>query len=187
MIGLLPNMLERALAFVSPTLALKRFQARQSFHALSSYPISRDSGGDKGTMGNWVPQWLNRWTEGRNREKSATRARDLVANDPHAVSVVDSMAFNTVGTGLKPQSQPAADILGWSEDQVKVFQTQAEWAFHLWNSHADARGKLPFWAMQFQSLHSLLVNGEFLQLPVMLDAGSDTPRRKFSLALQSID
>lgn len=85
--------------------------------------------------------------------------------------------------GLIPQSRPNLKALGWSEEQGKVFQEQAEWVFQLWSQEADARGRLPFWGLQYRSMLSMLVNGEFFQLPLMLD----DPNRRFSLALQSIE
>ena len=176
-----PTLLDRTVAAISPSKGLKRYAARLQFNALSG--IARESGGNKGTMGNWLPRWLNKWSEGRSRAKSQGRARDLVANDPHAASVVDSMATNSVGTGLQLQPQPHAASLGWNQEQVDAFQADAEWIWQRWCREADARGKLPFWAMQLCCAHSMLTNGEYFVLPVMLQDGD----RDFSLALQMVD
>jgi lambda family phage portal protein len=110
------------------------------------------------------------------------RAADIVANDPHAASVIDSMALNSVGTGLIPQSNPHQELLGWTDAQVKEFQTQAEWWFSVWAREADAAGRMPWWCIEFLSVYSLFVNGEYLRVPVMLDQ----PDRNFSLALQCL-
>ena len=126
---------------------------------------------------------LMRSSEPRERQTIATRALDLVANDPHATSIVDSMGMNIVGTGLVPQSRPNFKMLGWREEDAKAFQEQAEWAFSVWSAEADARGRLPFWAIQFLSILSMMTNGEFLRVPVMLKK----LHRTFSLALQCID
>ncbi len=176
-----PGLLDRAIAKVSPGVAVKRYAAKVQFSALAG--IARESGSDKGTMKNWIPQWLNFWSEGRNRSKSQGRARDLVANDPHAASVVDSMSINSVGTGLQPQSQPNADVLGWSKEKVEQFQAEAEWIWQLWTRESDVRGKLPFWGLQLSCMQSLLTNGEYLVLPVMKQESG----RNFSLALQQLD
>jgi len=177
------SLLDRAIAVFSPRAALNRYRAKAALKAIASYSVSRIAGSKKGTMGNWHTSRLNKWDEGPERETIATRAQDMVANDSHAASVIDSMSVNIVGTGLIPQSQPNAKLLGWNEDQTREFQSQAEWAWNLWaTKEADARGKLPFWAIQFQSIYSMLVNGEFFRLPVMIDQ----PGRTFGLALQSI-
>lgn len=178
-----PSVLDKVAGFISPAWGTSRYQARLKFEALKSFSIKSKSGSNTGTLGNWIPSWLNRWSEGRHREKAGGRARELTANDPHAASVIDSMAVNIVGTGLMPQSRPNIKALGWSEEQGETFQEQVEWAFHLWSKKADARGRLPFWALQYRSMLSMLINGEFAQLPLMLP----DPDREFSLALQSID
>ena len=147
--------------------------------------ISRTAGQYKGTLENWVTKRLNRFSEPSQRSVSADRAEDLVANNPHAASVIDSMAINTVGTGLIPQSTPHKEILGWTDDQVRDFQIAAEWCFSLWSKakNADVTRRLPFWGTQWTTIYSLLQSGEFVRIPVMMD---DDPARDFSLALQSV-
>jgi len=149
----------------------------------SSYGVHRTAGGYGGTLSNWVTSRMSRDTELFERSTVATRAQDLVANDPHAANIVDSMGVGIVGTGLRPQSRPNNKILGWHEEQVAEFQEQAEWAFSIWEKEADAAGRLPFWAIQFLSIQSLVVNGEFFRIPVMLDDLD----RTFSLALQCVN
>jgi len=126
---------------------------------------------------------MNRDSEPYERNTIASRAQDLVANDPHAANIADSMGVSVVGTGLRPQSRPNWKLLGWSEEEAETFQTQAEWAFSIWEKEADAAGRLPFWAIQSLSVQSLVVNGEFLRIPVMID----DPGRTFSLALQCVN
>jgi hypothetical protein len=113
----------------------------------------------------------------------ADRAEDLAANDTHAASSIDAITTNTVGTGLTPQSRPNGKMLGWKPDQVRAFQEQAEWAFHIWQKEAGAGGRHSFWQLCFISMRSLLVKGEFFKIPLMVDR----PGRTFSLALQSVD
>lgn len=69
-----------------------------------------------------VTSRMSRDTELFERSTVATRAQDLVANDPHAANIVDSMGVGIVGTGLRPQSRLNNKILGWHEDQVAEFQ-----------------------------------------------------------------
>lgn len=154
-----------------------------SVNSNASYGVRRTAGGYGGTLSNWVTSRMSRDTEPFERGTVATRAQDLVANDPHASNIVDSMGVGIVGTGLRPQSRPNNKVLGWDEDQVTEFQEQAEWAFSIWEKEADAAGRLPFWAIQFLSVQSLVVNGEFFRIPVMLDG----PDRTFSLALQCVN
>ena len=144
--------------------------------------VSRNAGSYRGTLANWVTRRLTRLSESSERNVTTTRAEDLIANDPHAASVIDSMAVNTVGTGLLPQSTPHKEILGWTDTQIRDFQVAAEFCFSLWSKEADVTGRLPFWAIQYTTIYSLLQAGEFVRIPVMMT----NPDRVFSLAIQSI-
>jgi lambda family phage portal protein len=147
------------------------------------YPgVSQTAGQFAGTMQNWITRRLNRFSEEKEREIVTTRAEDLVVNDPHAASVVDSMSMNVIGTGLIPQATPHQDVLGWTDEETRDFQVQAEWEFSIWTREADAGGRMPFWLMQFLTTYSTLVHGEYLRVPVVLD----TPHRTYSMALQCL-
>jgi lambda family phage portal protein len=145
--------------------------------------ISRSGGGHTGSLGNWNPRRINYREEGSQRELLAKRSADLVANDPHACSIIEAISVNAVGPGLWPQSKPNFKRLGISEEEATAIAEQAEWEFELWNIEADCRGVSDFYGIQFQNLWSQLVNGEFLNLPLMLD----DPSRRYRLALQVLD
>ena len=144
--------------------------------------MSKVAGQYSGTMANWITRRLSRFSEEKERETITDRASDLVVNDPHAASVVDSISMNVIGTGLIPQATPHQDILGWTETEMNDFQTQAEWEFSIWSREADAGGRLPFWLMQFLTIYSTLVHGEYLRVPVVLNQ----PHRTYSMALQCL-
>lgn len=145
--------------------------------------ISRAGGGFGGALSNWSPRRINYREEGRQREVLADRANDLVANDPHACSLVEAISVNAVGPGLWPQSKPNFKRLGISEEQAAEIAEAAEWEFELFNREACARGISDFYGIQFQNLWSTLVNGEFLNLPLMLK----DPSRRYRLTLQVVD
>jgi lambda family phage portal protein len=147
------------------------------------HAVQRTSGSRKGPMGKWLVQKVQRFSERQERETISDRSQDVVANDPHAASTIDSMAVNIVGTGLVPQANPCTKALGWTEDQAKDFQDQAELAFELWAKDADVRGRHQFWQIQYLSIYSMLMKGEFFRQPVM----ADRPHKPFALALQTID
>lgn len=145
--------------------------------------ISRSGGGSSGALASWSPRRVTWREEGRQREVIADRANDLVANDPHACSLVEAISVNGVGPGLWPQSKPNWKRLGITEEQAAEIAEAAEWEFELFNREADARGISDFYGIQFQNLWSTLVNGEFLNLPLMLE----DPSRRYRLALQTLD
>jgi lambda family phage portal protein len=144
--------------------------------------------GSTGTLSNWQARRLSWFEEGFERETIAERANELSINNAHAASLVDSMAINTVGSGLWPQAKPNWKRLGITEEQATEVAEQAEFAFETWNLEADASadpvaGGSDFYGIQFQNIYSMLVNGEFVNIPVFLDE----PGRTFGLALQTID
>jgi len=145
--------------------------------------VSRKAGSFQGALGNWFVHKLNRLSESREREVSVDRADALFNNDPHAASVIDSMATNIVGTGLAPQAAIPWKMLGWDEATARAIRDQQELAFSLWARHcADARGRMQFWMMQMVTIYCLLNHGEYFRQPIMIDDDN----RLFSLALQSI-
>mgnify|MGYP001125491534 CR=1 FL=1 len=148
--------------------------------------ISRAGGELSGSLANWKPHRVSWRDEGVQRERVADRAHDLVANDPHACSLIESISVNTVGPGLWPQSKPNFKRLGLTEEQAQEIAEQAEWEFEQFSAEADARGIADFYGLQFQNLWSMLVSGEFLNLPLML-TGPEYDQRRYRLALQILD
>lgn len=146
--------------------------------------ISREGGRFTGSMSNWNPRHISYPEEGRQREVLTKRTNDLVANDPHACSLIESIVVNTVGPGLWPQSKPNFKRLGITAEQSKEIAEQAEWEFQLFNREADASGVSDYYGIQFQNLWSLLVNGEYINLPLMI---TDDPSRRYRLAIQALD
>ena len=145
--------------------------------------VSRAAAGGLGTMSNWSPRRLSWREEGNQREKVALRATDIACNDAHGASIVDSIVINSVGTGLWPRSTPNHKRLGISEEQAAELAEAMEWEFEQFSREADARGVTDFYGLQTQNVWSMLVKGEFINLPLMLR----NPGRRYSLALQIVD
>ena len=169
--------------FAQIRAAKREAKQRSRGFGLQGAMISRTGGTHSGALANWTPMRVSWREEGRQREAIADRANDLVANDAHACSLIEAISINAVGPGLWPQSKPNWKRLGITEEQAAEIAEQAEWEFDLWNREADARGISDFFGIQFQNLWSMLVNGEFLNLPLMLP----DPSRRYRLALQALD
>lgn len=148
-----------------------------------TYDVSKISAGLRGTLSNWFVNRNTKDTLKYERQFISDRADDLAANDTHAASSIDSITINSVGTGIKPQSNPNGKVLGWSDDQIKNFQEQAEWAWHIWQAESDVAGRLAFWMNSLVGLRTMLIKGEFFRIPLMVKH----PDQIFSLALQSVD
>ena len=177
------NILDRAIAAISPERALRRAQARMAIQVMAG-SVRRTGAGRSGTLGNWQVQRLTRHTEAAERQTLVDRAADLAANNPHAASIIDSSSLSTVGaSGLQPQSKPPANLLGITEEQAAAVADQAEWVFWEWSKEADADGLDHFADLQYQSIRNVLVAGEYLNLPVWIDR----PGRSLALAIQVLD
>jgi lambda family phage portal protein len=177
------NSLDRAIGVFAPQRALKRAKARTALNFMAG-PVSRKGASRKGSLSNWFVRRLNKYSEARERIEVVDRAEDLIANNPHAASIVDSTALSTVGgPGLLPQCKPAFKRLGITEEQAAEVADQAEWAFWQWSREADAEGCDHFADIQYMTVRRMVGGGEFVNLPVQLK----DPGRTFSLALQVID
>lgn len=178
------NALDRVIGIFDPQRAFHRGRARAALGFMAG-SVSRTGGGGKGTLSNWFVRRLNRFSEERERIQVTDRAADLVANNPHATSIIESTTLNVVGgTGLVPQSRPNFKVLGISEEAANDIAEQAEFWFGEWSKECDAEGVSHFSDIQYQTIYSMLKNGEYLNLPVQMETGID---RQFSTAIQVLD
>jgi lambda family phage portal protein len=177
------NALDRAIGYFSPGRALRRAKARTALGFMAG-GVSRTGAGRKGSLGNWFVRRLNRYSEERERLTISDRSADLIANNPHATSIVDSTALATVGgPGLLPQSKPAFKWLGISEEAAAEVAEQAEWCFWEWSRQADVEGEDHFSDIQYLTIRNMIGGGEYLNLPVNVSG----PGRTFDLAIQVLD
>ncbi len=182
-----PTVIDRAVARFSPSRGVSRLQSRAKWNALTGTgPVQRKGGQKTGTLFNWIVSKLTRFNEGQERETLTDRAQDLVANTPHAVSCIESLSTNVVGTGLMPQSRPRWKRLGISESQAKDIADQAEWIFGKWSQHADIQNRLFFQDIQYLAAYSMFMNGEWLILPTMRKESALPGESSVRLALQSL-
>lgn len=178
------NAVDKLIGVFSPQKAFHRGRIRATMDFMAG-SVSRTGGSNKGTLSNWLTRRINRFSEERERVTITDRAGDLVANNPHAASIIDSTTLNTVGgKGLVPQSRPNFKVLGIDEEQAEEIAEQAEYWFGVWSTECDAEGICSFPEMLYQTAYSLFKNGEYLNLPVQMDVGVD---RHFSFALQALD
>ncbi len=178
------NLLDRMISYVAPAAGARRMMARLSMDAAMGRVtgVRTAAGGREGTMGNWNPRRYHRFEEGASFFKAMERAESLVANDSHAVSAVESLALNIVGSGMRPQSYPDWQVLGITEEQADEFAESAERAWALWCEKAGADDMLSFEDIQYQAIRSMLTTGEFLHLNVW----RDEPDRVFGMCIQPL-
>jgi lambda family phage portal protein len=177
------NALDRAIGVIAPERALRRGRARTALNFMAG-SVSHQGAGRKGSLSNWFVKRLTRYSEARERVAVSDRAEDLIANNAHAASIVDSTAISTVGgPGLLPQSKINHKLLGITEEQAADIAAQAESAFKLWSRECDAEGCDHFSDLQYLTVRNLIGRGEYVNLPVRISE----PGRTFSLAYQILD
>jgi len=174
------NWLEKTIKYVSPTWGYKREAARFA----SEYAFSGYSGAKK-------TRPYDRWLPGGGSADQdilsdlpslRQRSRDMNRNNSIASGATNTVVTNTVGSGIKPQSQINAERLGIDPDHALELQRQAERAWSKWKIHADSTNRLDFDEIQAMAQRQILENGELFILPLMIE-----DRRPYSLALELIE
>lgn len=95
-----------------------------------------------------------------------TRSRDMIRNSPHAGNAVDEWVSQTIGTGIKPQSQ--------SEDPDIKAMIHLEW--NRWVEQSDYDGLLDFYGQQALAFRCVVEAGEVLvRLRVPANRGLRVP------------
>lgn len=111
------------------------------------------------------------------------RSRDLARNDALAAGAIQTMGSNVVGTGIRPQSRVDKRSLDISDEEAEAFQYAAERVWQRWEPAADAAQRMSFWEMQALVERQMLLNGEIVVIPEMIDA----PGRPYYLALNIVE
>lgn len=136
------NILDRAIAFVSPSLGMKRLQARASLQRLN-YDAAR--------KGRRTAGWKTTGASANaviSQDLPTLRqlSRDLYRNNPLAKRAVTEIATRAIGTGI--QAQPRT-----SNEKINLRIAEA------WNQWAEQTG---YYAQQELMLRGILVGGESL-------------------------
>lgn len=111
------------------------------------------------------------------------RSRELNRNDAHASGITGTIVTNTVGTGIRLQSNLNAEALGISEEEANTLRKTIELIWEKWTPFADSAERMDFWELQGLVDRQILENGEVILQPVMLDL----PFRPYYTALDIIE
>lgn len=158
------NLLDRAIAYVSPALGAQRAQARLRIGASSGYQAAKR---DLAALRNLASKAQSADADALpNLETMRARSRDLIMNAPLAGGAVGTMVTNVVGSGLRmsPQAngKALAQLAGITEAEIKAFEEAAEreWATFCRAEHADSAGELTFAQIQELAFRSVLASGD---------------------------
>jgi len=178
------NLLERAIAAVSPAWGASRMQERMRMELASGF---FSGGGYEG--GSPARRETNTWTPYPSDGDSAalydlpslrSRSRDAERNQPIATGAIGTTCMNVVGSGLKLQSMIDAELLGISAEAAAKWQRDTERRWSLWSESKDCdlERTRNFAASLDAILFQRLVNGEsFILLPVVPLPGLANPLR----------
>lgn len=177
-----PNILERAIAAISPAWALERHKARSMTALAGGYA----GAGYQPRLQNWMPG-------GGDADADTVmdlpvlrgRARDLVRNSPIAGGALETEVTNVVGTGLMMRSRIDAKVLGLSDEAARDRQREFEGEFCTWaeSVFCDATEHQNFFELQDLIYRARWASGDVGVVLADVERG-DWPYR---LALQVIE
>ncbi len=95
----------------------------------------------------------------------AGNVRGLIQNNGHLSGAVDQFVAYAVGSGLSPQIEPEADLLGWEPSFAKTFARRVERLFDDWARDplsCDDRGQQTLGQLQAAALRSWFATGDVI-------------------------
>ena len=161
------NLIDSLLSYFAPGLALKRQKARLQLRFISAAQSQSASGWANFSEQNFTRNIILELPTLRKRVK------DLVMNFPVFAHVCDTIAADTVGTGIRFRSE-VKDI----ELAAKI-ENAIEWAIE----ELDASGKLHGYELMRLAKREMLRSGEFLFIKTSIK----DPKRCVNYALLMVD
>jgi len=177
------NLLDKAIAYVLPGMAVKRIQSRNQLAISGSYTGARI---DRAQLSRWNPI-----AGSANADTIPdlpilrARSRDQMRNAPVALGALNSTVSHVVGTGLTYTPAIDAEFLGLDDEQAEKWQDDVKRRFKAWaeSIECDVSRQLDFYGIQELVFRSFLESGDcFVLTPRISRSGK--PAR---LALQVIE
>lgn len=157
-------------------------------------------GGQAYDAGRWDTRELASWTPGLtsgvdevldSRDLVVRRSRDLVRNHPIIAGATDRRAESVVGTNIRPELQPAFDVMGQQPDWADEWSSSTESQFELWSRDprflCDAEMQLQFGGMVEMAYRHWWNDGECAAVVKMLPATGVRVGAMWETCLQVID
>ncbi|MEN6568052.1 MAG: phage portal protein [Veillonellales bacterium] len=166
-----PNLLDRAIAYVSPVAALKRERARLQLAFTNSGYSQHGASYTKKSLQGWrdhssSPDEDITW----NLPTLRNRCRSLYMGVPVATGALKTARTNVIGPGLRLKSSIDANMLQMSDEQADQWEStvEKEWALFADSKECDAARTCDFNQLQRLAFLSALMSGDiFILLPVV--------------------
>jgi len=177
------NLLDKAIAYASPGLAMRRLAARSQLAISGGYTGARI---DRAQLSRWLPMAGSANSDTiRDLPMLRARSRDQMRNAPVALGALNTTVGHVVGTGLTYTPAIDAEFLGLDDEAAEDWQDNAKRRFKQWaeSPDCDVARQLDFYGIQELAFRSYLESGDtFVLTPT--PARSGKPAR---LALQIIE
>lgn len=114
--------------------------------------VRRTASQSKGSMSNFITQFVSPWVAELEKLKASERALWLYTNDSVGHGMINSAPVEMVNTGITPQSKPMTEFLGrttaWEQEyQKRIFQMFEIWGLS-WENFCDFTGRNNFYMLQ---------------------------------------
>ena len=129
------NLLEKTIAFFAPSWARKRTEERLKTKAFDS--VYRAGSRTSRKMRKYTPYLSPQDISQGERDTIQARAQDAYDNQELAKAAVKRVRNSSVGVGLRVQSKPLIDFLGWSREQGEDTARLIEREFSFWSNSVE--------------------------------------------------
>lgn len=180
------NFMDRALAAVAPTLAMKRVAARTALEFFNSGYGQYGASTTKKNMRGWMYYGGSPKEDIEdNLSVLRQRSRDAYMGVPIATASLKTLRTNVVAGGLMPSPQTDGKYLKLTDEQAEDLQAQILREFSLWADEktCDADRCDNFYGLQQLAFISYLMSGDvFALLPV-----KEQPWQPYGLRVRLIE
>ncbi|MCF8018309.1 MAG: phage portal protein [Vallitaleaceae bacterium] len=164
------NVIDKAIAALSPEKGLKRAAARQRLQIMNSGYSNYGASHTKKSLLGWLYGGGSANEDIQdNLSTLRQRSRDLYMGVPLATGAIKTCRTNVVGGGLKLKSQIDYEVLGISEEEARKLESKIEREFALWadSPACDIERLDNFYELQQLTFLNWLMSGDVIvTLPV---------------------
>lgn len=161
------NLLDKAVAIISPQTAVRRMAARKVLEVLNFGYGEGGASSQKKSMRGWRATSASPKDDiDQNLSTLRARSRDLYMNSPLGTAALKTNRTNVIGPGLRLKSRIDADYLRLTEEQADAWERQVEREFSIWaeSKHCDAMRMNDFYDLQGLAFLGCLMNGDAFAL-----------------------
>lgn len=149
------NIIDKTIAFLSPKTALERARSRYLLDVVGKR--SYDAASHSRRTDGWKSTGASAQNELNKAIKTLRdRSRELCRNNPYAIKAVRSIAFNTIGTGIRPAIQ--------SQSTFTVKRLKKAWKDWAESTDCDFDGENNIYGLQKLVVRTVAESGECIIL-----------------------